>query len=707
MHIKEGEIGGRKLLIQTGKVAKKSSGAVWIQYGENILLVTSVISPALREDINFAPLTVDYREKAYAAGKIPGGFFKREGKPSEEEIISCRLIDRSIRPLLPHNFKNDTQIIASVLSASEINHSSILGIIGASTALCLSDQIIEKLIGAVRVARMDGEFIINPTDKQLEKSDLNLVISGDKEGIIMVEGDAKRVDESIILQALARGHVEIKKVIAMQEEFIVAAKTPKKIVSLFQIDEKLQNDATNFLTLEMQKIQPEWDKDKKNEHIEILKEKLIQELLPLYPEKKTDLLDVFEQLKKKRLREMVVNEGKRWDGRTADDLRDVSCEIGILPRVHGSSIFSRGDTQALVALTLGTSADEQIIDGLQTGDITKRFMFHYNFPPSSTGEVRRIGPPGRREIGHGFLAERALAVVFPDEDTFPYTIRLVSDILESNGSSSMASVCAGSLALMDGGVPVSEAIAGVSIGLIKEQGKNILLTDIQGIEDYFGDMDFKIAGTKDAVTAIQLDIKTDKISFEILEEAFAKAKSARKIILEKMGQVISKPRETLPTYAPRITTIDIPLDKIGEVIGPGGRIIKKITKETEARIDIDDTEGKVIVSSMSEAATNAAVRKIKEIIREYKVGEVCLGKVKRLTNFGAFVEISPGREGLLHVSKLSDHFVKNVSDVVKVGDEIMVEIIGIDDMGRLSLGKKGSAERERKDSRPHNKNSQQ
>ncbi|MBE0478579.1 polyribonucleotide nucleotidyltransferase [Candidatus Aerophobetes bacterium] len=690
MHKIEGEIGGRKLIIETGKVAKKSSGAVWIQYGENIVLVTAVLSTNLREEISFVPLTVDYREKAYAAGKIPGGFFKREGKPSEEEILSCRLIDRSIRPLFPKNFKNETQIIASVLSAGEINQSCILGIIGASVALCLSDKMMEKLIGAVRVARVGEEFIMNPTDKQLETSDLNLVIAGNKEGITMVEGEVKEVEESVVLKALKKGYEEIKKMIELEEKFILSAKVPKEITSLYKIDEELKKEVDSFLTPEIEKIQADWSKEEKDEHVEATREKLLQKFLPLYAEKEGDILTCLEELKKKKMREMIIRKGKRWDGRGLDDVRKITCEVGILPRVHGSSLFSRGDTQSLVVLTLGTSTDEQIIDGLQTEDVTKRFMFHYNFPPFSTGEAYRMGPPGRREIGHGFLAERALAATLPDENTFPYTIRLVSDILESNGSSSMASACGGSLALMDGGVPISKAVAGLSIGLVKENGESFLLTDIQGMEDYLGDMDFKIAGTESAVTALQLDIKTDKIDFETLEEALKKAKSARKIILQKMAQVINEPRKTLPTYAPRIATINIPLDKISDVIGPGGRVIKKLTKETGAKIDIDDVEGKVIVSSMSEESTNIAVNKIKDIIREFKVGEAFRGTVKRVTNFGAFVEISPGKEGLVHISKLSDRYVKNASDVVSIGDEILVEIIGIDELGRLSLGKKKS-----------------
>jgi len=688
MYKVECEVGGKKVSLESGKVAKRSSGAIWVRYGENIVLVTAVISPNIKEEIGFVPLTVDYREKAYAAGKIPGGFFKREGKPSEEETLSSRLIDRSVRPLFPKGFRSETQVIATVLSASETNQPAILGITGASLALALSDKVMNRLVGGVRIARVEGEFIINPTDKQLEKTDLNLVVTGDKEGIIMVEGEAKKIPEPIIIEALGRAHEEIKKIIEAEEKFLSLVGERKEITSLCQIDEKFKKEIGDFLAPEIENIKTEWSKEEKDKYLEDVKERLLQKFLPLYPERESDLLDILEELKKKKLREMVLLEGKRWDTRGVDDIRKISCEVGILPRVHGSSLFTRGDTQALVVTTLGTSADEQIIDGLQTEEITKRFMFHYNFPPFSTGEARRMGAPGRREIGHGFLAERALAAVLPHEDTFPYTIRLVSDILESNGSSSMASVCGGTLALMDAGVPISETVAGVAIGLIKEKGENILLTDILGIEDHLGDMDFKIAGTKDGITAMQLDIKTDKVDFEILAKALEKAKAARKIILEKMAQTIKEPRKTLPTNAPRISTITIPMEKISEVIGPGGRVIKKIIQKTGAKIDIDDTTGKVMVSSMNEESTNAALNMIKEIIEEPKIGNVYVGKVKRITNFGAFVEISPGKEGLVHISELSDKYVKNVSEVVSPGDEIMVKLIGIDELGRLTFSKK-------------------
>jgi len=684
----EGEIAGQKLILETGKVAKRSSGAVWVQYGDNIVLATACISPDLNQEVDFTPLTVDYREKAYAAGKIPGGFFKREGKPSEEEILASRLIDRSIRPLFPKGFRNETQVIVTVLSASESNIPCTLGIIGASLALSLADKIINKIVAGVRVVKIKDEFVINPTDKQLAESELDIVVAGKKDGITMVEAQAKKVPEPVVIETLKKAHEEIKKIIDLQEKLLSIAPEPREISTSYQIDEKLKEEVLDFLTPKIESIKSEWGKKEKDEYLEKVKEELFQKFLPIYPEKEYDLLLLLEEAKKRKMRKMVVEEGKRWDGRKIDQIREISCEVGILPRVHGSSLFTRGETQSLVVTTLGTSADEQIIDGLQKEEITKRFMFHYNFPPFSTGEIRRMRAPGRREIGHGFLAERALAAVIPDEDKFPYTIRVVSDILESNGSSSMASVCGGSLSLMDAGVPISEAVAGVAIGLIKENGKNILLTDILGIEDHLGDMDFKVAGTKDGVTALQLDIKTEKVEFEVLSGALERAKVARKKILEKMAQVIDKPRETLPKHAPRIATLSVPLEKISDIIGPGGRVIKKIIQETGAKIDIDDMEGKVTISSMSEEATNTAVNMIKDIIKELEVGKVYLGKVKRVTNFGAFVEISPGKEGLVHISELSDKYVKNVSDIVKPGDQILVKIIGIDELGRITLSKK-------------------
>lgn len=689
----EKELEGRALILQTGKVAKKSSGAALVQYEDTIVLVTAVISPIVQEYEGFAPLTVDYREKAYAAGKIPGGFFKREGRPSDEEILSSRLIDRSIRPFFPQGFRNEVQVIATVLSASEPNQPAVLSIIGACLALSLAGFPCVQPIGGVRVGRIKGKFVVNPRDDQLKESELNLVVVANKEGLIMVEGYANQVKEEVVLEAFQVAHSHIKRIIEIEEEFISQAKKEEKEFPLYQIEEEIGRKVTDFAEDKIKAIGSDWAKDQKDSHLEKVKEEVLEKFSSDYPEKERDFLDVLDELKKRKMRELIIEEGKRWDLRGIDEVRPISCEVGILPRVHGSGLFTRGETQSLVVTTLGTSSDEQIIDGLHKGEISKTFMFHYNFPPFSTGEARFLRGPGRREIGHGFLAERALLPVLPDEKSFPYTIRLVSDILESNGSSSMASVCGGSLSLMDAGVPISEPVAGVGIGLIKEGDKVIILTDIQGLEDHLGDMDFKVAGTKEAITALQLDIKVSGISIKVVEEALYKAKIGRDLILKEMEKVISKPRSELSSYAPRIAILTIPLDKIGDIIGPGGRIIKGIIKETGVEIDIDDLEGKVTISSPDEEGVNKALTMIKGLIEEPRVGQVYLGKVKRVTDFGAFVEIMPGKEGLVHISQFSDKFVKNVSDVVKVGDKIRVKLIRIDELGRLDLSKKGVQDR--------------
>jgi len=686
----EKEIEGKILVLEEGKLARKSDGAVLVQYGETVVLVTAVVSSFTREEIDFIPLIVDYREKAYAVGKIPGGFFKREGKPSDEEILASRLIDRSVRPLFPKNFRNEVQIIATVLSASHSNQPVILSIIGASLVLSLAGLPFAKNIGGVRIGKKQDKFLFNPSDEELEESELNLVVAGTKEGLIMVEGGANKIGEEVILEALQRAHSYIKEIVKIEEEFLSSTekKEQKIFLSESKIDKNLEKKVKDYISDKMKSIKSSWSKEEKDAYMDELEKEVKEKFLAEFPEGEFDLLSMINEEKKKKMRELIIQEKKRWDGRGLDEIRPISCEVGILSRVHGSGLFTRGETQALVVTTLGTSADEQIIDGLQKEEISKRFMFHYNFLPFSTGEIRRLTGPGRREIGHGFLAERALLPVLPNAETFPYTIRLVSDILESNGSSSMASVCGGSLCLMDAGVPISEPVAGVGMGLIKEGDKIIILTDIQGLEDHLGDMDFKIAGTREAVTALQLDIKISEIDTGILREAFRKAKIARNLIINEMEKVIKRPRSSISNYAPRIITSLVSLDKIGEIIGPGGRVIKKIIKETGVNIDIDDTEGRITISSTDEDKAKRALEMIKGIIKEPKVGEIYLGKVKRITNFGAFVEIMPGKEGLVHISELSNGFVKNVSDVVKVGEEIKVKVINIDESGRLNLSKR-------------------
>ena len=682
------EIGAKTLTLESGRVARRSDGAVLVEYGETIVLVTAVISSTTREEADFVPLVVDYRERAYAAGKIPGGFFKREGRPSDGEILASRLIDRSIRPLLPRELRNEVQIIATVMSASESSQPPTLAIIGASSALAISDFPHTEAIGAVRVGMLRGEFVINPTDSELKESKLDLVVTGNKEGIIMVEGEAAKVEEEVVVKAFQEAHSHIKEIIQMEEEFTSQVEREKKDFPLREIEEKLRKKIEEYARDKIESIGADWTKEKKEGYLEKIHEEVLAKFQSTYPDKEGDFLLILEDLKKKKMRQLIAQEGKRWDTRRLDEIRSINCEVGILPRVHGSGLFTRGRTQSLAVATLGTSADEQRINGLQREEISKRFMLHYNFPPFSTGEARFLRGPGRREIGHGFLAERALLPVLPPEDSFPYTIRLVSDILESNGSSSMASVCAGSLCLMDAGVPISEPVAGVGIGLVEEGDRTFILTDIQGLEDRFGDMDFKVAGTRSGITALQLDVKISGLSLEILKEALERAKEGRNFILGEMEKTIKSPRDQLSRYAPHITILDLPQDKIGDVIGPGGRVIKGIIKETGAEVDIDDMEGKVTVSSADDESTKKAVGMIKGIIEDPKVGQIYLGKVKRVTDFGAFVEILPGKEGLVHVSELSDRFVKNVSDVVKVGDEISVKVLNIDELGRLNLSKK-------------------
>jgi polyribonucleotide nucleotidyltransferase len=685
----ERKIGDETLILETGRVARKSNGAVWVQYGETIVLVTAVISSAVEEGGGFLPLIVDYRERAYAAGKIPGGFFKREGAPSAEEILSCRLIDRSVRPLFPKGFRNKVQIIVTVLSASESNWPSILSIMGAYLALSISGLSLSETIAGTRVGRIDNRFVANPSDEELEESELNLVIVGNKEGLVMMEGEARKVGDKVIAEAFQQAHSWIQELIEIEEEFISAVGKEKKEFPLHQIDAEMKKKVIVFVYDKVKAIEKSWNKEEKNAYMEKVKEETLKEFLTEYPDEENDILDILNEFKKERMRELIIKEGKRWDLRGSDEIRSVSCEVGMLPRAHGSGLFTRGETQALVAVALGTRSDEQRIDGLRKEEIFKKFMFHYNFPPYSTGEVRFLRGPARREVGHGLLAEKAIASILPDSSSFPYTVRLVSDVLASNGSSSMASVCGGTLALMDAGVPISDPVAGVGIGLIREKDKAVILTDIQGMEDYLGDMDFKICGTREAITALQLDMKVSGVSIEILQEALSRAKEARVFILDQMEAVIKEPRSQLSIHAPRITTLSIPADKIGELIGPGGKVIKGITKETGAGIDIDDAEGKVTISGSDEEGVKRAVDIAKSIIRGPEVGKIYSGKVKRVTDFGAFVEIAPGKEGLVHISRLSDKFVKNVSDVVKVGDEIKVKLTEIDEMGRLNLSGKG------------------
>jgi len=676
---------GRVMTIEHGRVARQAAGAVLVRLGDTMVL-TAVVSAPVTEQRDFFPLTVDYREKSYAAGKIPGGFFKREGRPSEKEILSARLCDRPIRPLFPDGFMDEVQIMIQVLSSDQENDGDVLGVIGASAALGISDIPFPSLIGSVRVGRTDGKLIINPMFSELERSDMNLIIAGTKDHIIMVEGGAQEISEADMVGALAFGHEYVKKVVGVIEELVARVGKPKREFVKPKIDPELLaavNDLTAEKVSNANRIK---EKQARGEAIESIKVETIEALKEKFPESEKTVGIIVAEIEKADLRRAILYEGIRGDGRGLDDIRDISVEIGVLPRTHGSAIFTRGQTQALVVTTLGTKIDEQRIDDL-LGESFKSYMLHYNFPSYSVGEVRPIRGPGRREIGHGALAERALDPVIPAEERFPYTIRIVSDILESNGSSSMATVCGGSLALMDAGVPIKAPVAGIAMGLVMENDKSAILTDILGVEDHLGDMDFKIAGTPQGITAFQLDIKVGGLTIDLLSQALDKARRARLFVLDKMNQAISQPKPELSPYAPRIISLKIPVDKIGEVIGPGGKMIRSIIELTGAKIDIED-DGTVTIASVDQVAGETARDRILALIEEAEVGKVYTGKVKRIATFGAFVEILPNVDGLVHISELDTYRVARVEDVVNIGDEIKVKVIGIDPEGKVRLSRK-------------------
>jgi polyribonucleotide nucleotidyltransferase len=690
---KELEFEGKPLIVEIGKMAKQANGAAYVQYADTAVLVTAVANPEPSEGLDFFPLTVEYREKAYAAGKIPGGFIKREGKPSEKEILSARLIDRPIRPLFPESFKNETQVAVTVLSSDQENDADVLGTLGASIALCISDIPFEGPIASVRIGRMNGQFIINPTFSQLEESDMELVMAGSRDSIIMVEGEAKEISEDELVQALEVGHKSIQKLLDLQEEIIKEMNPIKMEVPEPEYPEGLLEKAEEMVFPKIREAVKIQDKKERNTRIREITKEAIETFVEEYPECDTIIKNLVHDLEKKEVRRMIIEENVRLDGRGMDDIRPITCEVGILPRTHGSALFTRGQTQSLGTVTLGTKVDEQMIDALE-GESYKSYMLHYNFPPFSTGEVRPFRGPGRREIGHGHLAERALKRVIPSEESFPYTIRIVSEILESNGSSSMATVCSGSLALMDAGVPVKCHVAGIAMGLIKEGEEVRILTDILGDEDHLGDMDFKVAGTREGITAIQMDIKISGITFEILSTALGKARIARNKILDIMEQTIEKPRAELSRYAPRILTLTIPAEKIGLVIGPAGRTIKGIIEETGVKIDIEDGTGFTIISCPDMENAQKAKQMIEQLIAEPEVGKIYEGEVKRITNFGAFVEFMPGKEGLVHISEVDTRHIKNVNDILKVGDKIRVLLKQVDKEGRFNLSRKAVLEKE-------------
>jgi len=679
------KFGRNDLILETGRIAKQANGSVMISYGGTVVLVTACMSRNIKEGRDFFPLTVEYQEKTYAAGRIPGGFFKREGRPSESEILTARLIDRPIRPLFPKGFLNEVQVMAMVLSSDGENDPDILALNGASTALSISDIPFYGPLGACRVARVNGELILNPTYAEIDSADLDVVVAANKKGVVMLESRAKEISEEDYLSAVKFAFENIQEIIALQEEFARQFGKPKAEIKFKTLDPALVQKVAEFSAERLKNVYKLHKKEEREEEVGILakelEEKLTQEGFPA-----EDIKLALHDLEQEQIRSKILNEGVRMDGRGFKDIRPITCEVSVLPRTHGSSLFTRGQTQSLAVTTLGTGDDEQMIEALE-GQKYKSFMLHYTFPPFSVGETGPVRGPGRREIGHGALAERALLAVMPAKDKFPYTIRVVSEILESNGSSSMASVCAATLSLMDAGVPIRDAVGGVALGLVKEGEKVRILTDIAGLEDHFGDMDFKVAGTKVGVTAVQLDLKIDGISLDLLKQCIEQSKEGRMFILGKMAVALTQPRQELSSYAPRIEVLKINTEKIGGLIGPGGKTIKGIIAATGASIDIED-DGTVLVGSTDAAKSQDAIRMIKAITEDVEVGRIYNAKVKRITNFGAFCEIAPGKDGLVHVSELSDKFVKSVEEVLKVGDEIKVKVVGIDELGRINLSKK-------------------
>jgi polyribonucleotide nucleotidyltransferase len=686
MHTFQMDMGGRSLIFEIGKMAKQASGAVLVRYGDTAVIVTATASAEPRQGIDFFPLTVDYEERLYSVGKIPGGFIKREGRPSEAAILAGRLIDRPIRPLFPEGFRNDVQVVATVLSVDQNNPPDIPAMIGASCALAVSDIPFGGPIGGVRIGLIDGQFIVNPTVAEQEKSDLNLVVAGTKDAVLMVEAGANEVPEETILRAISYGHDVIRQIVAFQETIAGEIGKPKRHLPVYEPPAEINAAVREYVTEKLTTAVFNPDKLTREEQIKAVKTEATEHFSSLYPDNGKDIAYVIQKVLKEIVRKMITVDKIRPDGRGLEEVRPITCEVGLLARTHGSGLFTRGQTQVLTITTLGAIGDEQILDGLGVEE-SKRYMHHYNFPAFSVGETKPSRGPGRREIGHGALAERALVAVIPNETEFPYTIRVVSEVLESNGSTSMGSVCGSTLSLMDAGVPIKAPVSGVAMGLVKEGDHFTILTDIQGIEDALGDMDFKVAGTEQGVTAVQMDIKISGISKEILENALAQAKRGRMHILGKMMETITQPRPELSPYAPRIITMEIDPDKIRDVIGPGGKTIKKIIEDTGVSIDIED-DGKVFIAAVDVEAGQKAVKIIESLIREVEVGGIYLGKVTRLMNFGAFVEILPGKEGLVHISQLDRKRVAKVEDVVKTGDEILVKVTEIDRQGRINLSRK-------------------
>ncbi|MGI6004041.1 MAG: polyribonucleotide nucleotidyltransferase [Christensenellales bacterium] len=690
----EMELAGRKITMETGKYAEQAGGAVFIHCGETHLLVCATGSEKPREGIDFFPLSVEYEEKLYAAGKIPGGFIKREGRPSEKAILTCRLIDRPIRPLFPKTFRNDVQIVATVLSVDNDVPPDVLAMVGSSAALSISDLPFAGPTGSVLVGLVDGELIVNPDAEQQEKSDLHLVVSGTRDAVMMVEAGANEVDEDTMLKAILLAHENIKKLVAWQDEIVAQVGKPKRAVPESTVDAELAAKVRAYAYDKVKWSLDTFDRDERQSRSDQVDKEVLEHFSGEYPDCEDQIDDIIYSITKEIVRDKIINHQIRPDGRAMDEVRPIWSEVGILPRPHGSAVFTRGQTQVMSVCTLGAMGEVQILDGISPEE-TKRYMHQYNFPSYSTGETRPMRGPGRREIGHGALAGRALEPVLPGEDEFPYALRVVSEAISSNGSTSMASVCGSTLCLMDAGVPLKAPVAGVAMGLIKDEsnGNIAILTDIQGLEDFLGDMDFKVAGTKRGITAIQMDIKIKGIDEEVLTRALSQARVGRLFIMDRMLEVLPEPRAELSKYAPKIITFSINPEKIGEVVGPRGKVINKIIADTGVKIDIED-DGRVYIATPDSDAAKAAKKMIDSIVREIKVGDVFRGKVVRILPFGAFVELLPGKDGMVHISKLSDRRVEKVEDVVNIGDDLLVKVQEIDKQGRVNLTHWGVREEE-------------
>jgi polyribonucleotide nucleotidyltransferase len=685
-------LGRHTLSMETGRMAKQADGAVLVRLGDTVVLATACAQREPRVGFDFLPLTVDYREGNYAGGKIPGGFFKREGRPNEKEVLTSRMIDRPLRPLFPEGYACETQVIGLLLSADMENDSDTLSIIGASTALYISDIPFESPVGAVRVGYWDGQLVVNPANADLKtKSKLNLLVAGTEDAIVMVEAGASEISEEIMSQALVEGHRVIKEIVALQKELRARVGKTKRAHAKKVHDPAIVAEIEGALTAPLLEAVRTKGKLESQARMRKVKDEYVASIPEDQPEKKAAFASVYDSLREKLLKREIFENGHRLDGRRFDEVRQITSEVGVLPRTHGSALFTRGETQALVTATLGTSEDSQIIDTVQEVEYRKRFMLHYNFPPFSVGEVKFLRGPGRREIGHGALAEKALREMLPPEEGFPYTIRIVSDILESNGSSSMATVCGGTLALMDAGVPIKSPVAGVAMGLVMDGDRVQVLTDIAGEEDHYGDMDFKVAGTREGITALQMDIKVGGLKPELMAQALEQAKAGRLHILDRMLEALAQPRTDISPFAPRILTIRVPVDKIRDIIGPGGKMIRSIVERTGCKIDVED-DGRVSIASVDESAARKAIAIIEELTATPELNKSYLGKVVRVVEFGAFVEILPGTDGLLHVSEMAHHRVQNVRDEVKEGDQVLVKVVSIDPSGKIRLSRKALLE---------------